>query len=294
MVDRPVRRVLVLVSVVAVLATGAVRPAVPVSAAFAPFAFVPARMAVLGDSITRGFNACGWYVDCESRSWAGGSEAPVRSHYARLRMRNRSLVVHNNAVSRAKVIALEGQARSAVAQRVDYVTILIGANDACTRSEQTMTSVADFESRFRAGMDTLRQGVPNALVFVSSIPDVKRLWQVGKEDAVARVAWTLFGVCRSMLFHPSSMAAADMDRRDRVRRRVIAYNHVLARVCAEYPRCASDRNAVFDYRFSLSEVSRWDFFHPNGNGQAALARLTFHAGFWSPTANRRAHARLNR
>jgi lysophospholipase L1-like esterase len=284
MVDRPVRRVLILVSVVAVLVTGL--PVMPVTPVWA--AFVPARMSALGDSITRGFNACGWYVDCESRSWSGGSETAVRSHYARLKLRNHSLVVHNNAVSRAKVAALEGQARSAVAQRADYVTILIGANDACASSEPAMTSVADFESRFRAAMSTLRVGVPNALIFVSSIPDVKRLWQVGKDDAVARVAWTLFGVCRSMLFHPASTAAADMDRRDRVRRRVIAYNHVLADVCAEHPRCGFDRNAVFSYRFTLSQVSRWDFFHPNGSGQAALARITFHAGFWSRAGSRRA------
>jgi lysophospholipase L1-like esterase len=281
MVDHPVRRVLILVSIVATLMTGV--PVTPVAAAFAP-----ARMAALGDSITRGFNACGWYVDCESRSWAGGSEAVVRSHYARLRARNHSLVVYNNAVSRAKVAALEGQARSAVAQRADYVTILIGANDACTSSEQAMTSVADFESRFRAAMSTLRQGVPGALVFVSSIPDVKRLWQVGKDDAVARVAWTLFGVCRSMLFHPASTAAADVTRRAHVRRRVIAFNRLLAEVCAEHPRCRFDGNAVFSYPFALSEVSRWDFFHPNGSGQAALARLTYHAGFWSPVASRRA------
>ncbi|MBC6460426.1 SGNH/GDSL hydrolase family protein [Actinomadura sp. HBU206391] len=281
MVHRPVRGALIVISLVVVLVTGL--PVLPVSAAF-----MPTRMSVLGDSITRGFNACGWYVDCESRSWAGGSEAVVNSHYARLRARNRSLVVHNNAVSRAKVAALEGQARSAVAQRADYVTILIGANDACTSSERAMTSVADFESRFRDAMNTLHQGVPDALIFVSSIPDLRRLWQVGKEDAVARVAWTLFGVCRSMLFHPSSTAAADVTRRAHVRRRVIAFNRVLAGVCAEHPRCRSDGNAVFSYPFTLSEVSRWDFFHPNGSGQAALARLTFNAGFWSPTATRRA------
>jgi lysophospholipase L1-like esterase len=282
MAERPLRRLLVLVSVLTVVVAGL--PAMPLWAAF-----VPARMAALGDSITRGFNACGWYVDCESRSWAGGADSGVRSHYVRLKARNESLVVYNDALTRARVGALDAQARTAVAQRVDYVTILMGANDACTSSEQTMTSVADFEARFRAAMNTLRQGVPSALIFVASIPDVRRLWQVGKENALVRLSWTLSGVCRSMMFHPASTAAPDVARRARVRGRVIAFNRVLAQVCAEQPTCRFDGNAVFSYPFQLSEVSRWDYFHPNGSGQAALARLTYRSGFWSRAAHRRAH-----
>ena len=38
----------------------------------------------------------------------------------------------------------EGQAQTAVAQQATYVTILMGANDVCTSSPATMTSVADF------------------------------------------------------------------------------------------------------------------------------------------------------
>jgi len=46
----------------------------------------------------------------------------------------------------------------------------------------------------------------------------------------------------------------------------------LEQACAAYgPRCAFDGNAVFDYPFALSHVSTWDYFHPNGSGQAALA-----------------------
>lgn len=282
MVQRPVRGLLALISVLslaAVLVTGLT--AIPLSAASGP-----ARMAALGDSITRGFNACGWYVDCPSSSWASGSERAIRSHYLRLRARNRSLAVYNDAVSKAKVDALASQAASAVAQRADYVTILIGSNDACTRSEEAMTSVADFETRFRAAMNVLRHGVPDALIFVSSIPDIKRLWEVGRNDAVARVAWTLLGVCRSMMFKPASTAAVDVARRNHVRRRVIGFNRVLAGVCAENPRCRSDGNAVFSYPFQLSNVSHWDFFHPNASGQAALAQVTFRSGYWAPAPSR--------
>jgi lysophospholipase L1-like esterase len=279
MAERTLRGLSFFMSVLVVLLVALV-PGLPATPQAAEF--VPVRMVALGDSITRGFNACGWYVDCTSRSWAAGSEAAIRSHYSRLKARNDSLVVYNDAARGARVAALDTQARSAVEQRADYVTILIGANDACTSSEQTMTSVAGFETRFRSAMETLREGVPHARVFVASIPDLKRLWDVGRDDAGTRLRWTLFGTCRSMLFKPDSTATADEERRNRVRARVIAFNRVLSNVCAEYPQCRFDGNVVFNYRFRLSQVSRWDHFHPNADGQAALARLTYPMSFWTP------------
>ena len=33
----------------------------------------PTSMASMGDSITRGFNACGFFVDCPSRSFSTGT-----------------------------------------------------------------------------------------------------------------------------------------------------------------------------------------------------------------------------
>jgi lysophospholipase L1-like esterase len=235
-------------------------------------------MAALGDSITRAFNSCGWFADCVDRSWATGSDAGVGSQYLRLRERNGSLVAYNDAVTGAKVAALAGQADQAVAQRAGYVTILIGANDACASTEAGMTPVADYEDRFRAAMRTLRDGLPEASVFVSSIPDLRRLWRIGKDSRAARTAWAAFGICRSMLARPTSTAAADAARRKRVRGRVIAYNRVMARVCEQDARCRFDGDAVFSHPFTLRQVSKWDYFHPNAGGQAMLAQVTYAGG----------------
>lgn len=240
------------------------------------------RMAALGDSITRGFNACGWFLDCPSRSWATGTDHQVDSHYLRLLAHTGSLTAYNNAVTGAKVAALAGQAEQAVAQRAEYVTILIGANDACADTEADMTSVAAYERRFRAALQILRQGLPEARIFVSSIPDLRRLWRIGKDNAAARTAWA-FGICQSMLARPTSMADADMARRTRVRERVIAYNAAMARACEEDPRCRFDGGAVFSHRFTLEQVSKWDYFHPNLAGQAELARVTYAHSFWPAT-----------
>ncbi|MBF9132671.1 SGNH/GDSL hydrolase family protein [Plantactinospora sp. S1510] len=242
----------------------------------------PNSMASLGDSITRGFNACGWYVDCPSRSFSTGDDASVNSHYLRIRAVNPSINGrnHNDGRSGAKSADMAGQAGTAVSQGVDYVTMLIGANDACTSSESSMTSIGTFRSNIDAALGRLKSGLPNARVFVISVPDIQRLWSVGRGSLAARSAWSLFGICQSMLANPTSNAQADVDRRNRVRQRVVDFNTQLAQACAAYgSNCAFDDNAVFNFPFALGQLSSWDYFHPNASGQQALATISYGAGF---------------
>lgn len=242
----------------------------------------PGSMAALGDSITRGFNACGWYSDCVSRNWSTGTETGVTSHYLRIRAKNSAINGRNYNVARsgARIDALPGQAQAAVNQQAAYVTILLGANDACASSEAAMTPVATFRVRVDTGLATLKSGLPAAKVFIVSVPDVKRLWFVGKDSGSARAAWSLFGICKAMLANPTSTAAADVARRDRVRQRVVEYNQQWAAACAAYgPNCRFDGNTAFNYPFALSQVSGWDYFHPNATGQRVLAQISYDAGF---------------
>jgi lysophospholipase L1-like esterase len=269
----------------ATLATAATAALLAVLVAATPAAAAtnpPNSMASLGDSITRGFNACGFFVDCTSRSFSTGTTTSVNSHYQRILRVNPAISGHNNndARSGAKAADMAGQAQTAVGQGVQYVTLLIGANDACTSSESTMTSVTTFRSQIDAALTTLKNGLPSARVFVISIPDIKRLWEVGHVNSSARTTWSLFGICQSMLANPNSTAAADSARRDRVRQRVIDFNGQLAAACTAYgANCLFDNNAVFNYPFVLSQISTWDYFHPNTTGQGILASVSYAAGF---------------
>ena len=243
---------------------------------------VPEVMAALGDSVSAGFNACGWYVSCTSRSWSAGDNAQVSSHYLRLAGLSRSILGHNRnfAVPGSTSADLLGQVRQAVEAKASYVTILIGAQDACKPSEKDMTPVQVYRQRFDAALAELRAGMPGVRVFIASVPDLRRLWQVGKGNALARSFWTLGHICPTMLASPSSMKAADVARRARVRARVMAYNHEAAEACATLgPACRTDGGAVFGYPFTLDHISKWDYFHPNADGQRALAALTFKNGF---------------
>ncbi|RJL27147.1 GDSL-type esterase/lipase family protein [Bailinhaonella thermotolerans] len=247
----------------------------------------PDSIAALGDSITRGFNACGWYLDCTSRSWAAGDHASVRSHYSRILATNPDIAGHNYnlAKSGADSRDLARQAAEAVTRKPDYVTILIGANDACAERESNMPRPALFRRRVEQGLDVLRAGVPNARIFVSSIPDLRRLWQVGRKDGRARAFWKLGRICPTMLANANSDAPADRARRERVRKRVMAYNAQLAAACEAYgPRCRHDGGEVFSYPFTLAQLSPWDYFHPNAQGQRLLAERTYRHGFpWTDT-----------
>ena len=156
---------------------------------------------------------------------------------------------------------------------MQYVTIMMGANDACTSTEAGMTAVATFRSQIDAAMATLKAGLPSAQVLVISIPDIKRLWEIGKGNSSARTVWALGGICKSMLANPTSTAAADVARRDRVRQRVVDFNTQLAQACTAYgSNCLYDNNAVFNYQFVLSQVSTWDYFHQHGRPVSAGER----------------------
>jgi lysophospholipase L1-like esterase len=287
---RPVRRaaraaVVGSAAVAAVLAlaapAAAVAPAPAARVVAADPGPPPDSMASLGDSITRGFNACGWFVDCPSRSFSTGTTG-VNSHYLRIRAVNPAIDGRNfnDARSGARAADMPGQADTAVSQGVQYVTMLIGANDACTGSEASMTSPAAFRASIDAALARLRAGLPAARVFVISIPDIKRLWEIGRVNAAAPTAWSLFGICQSMLANPTSTAAADEARRNRVRQRVVDFNGQLAAACLAYGvNCRFDNNAVFGFPFVLSQVSGWDYFHPNASGQGILAQVSYPAGF---------------
>ena len=71
---------------------------------------------------------------------------------------------YNDARSGALMRDLNGQMATVVAQRVDYVTVLMGGNDVCQPTEAQMTDAVLFESQFKAAMDTLTAGSPGTRV----------------------------------------------------------------------------------------------------------------------------------
>ncbi|MGW5783179.1 SGNH/GDSL hydrolase family protein [Streptomyces sp. NPDC003757] len=235
----------------------------------------PESVAAVGDSVTRGFDACAVLSDCPEVSWATGSSAKVDSLAVRL-LGKADAAGHswNYAVTGARMSDLTAQVTRAAKREPQLVAVMAGANDACRSTTSAMTSVADFRAQFEEAMATLRKRLPKAQVYVSSIPDLKRLWSQGRTNPLGKQVWKL-GLCPSMLGDADSMDAAATLRRNTVRDRVTDYNEVLREVCAKDRRCRTDDGAVHAFRFGTDQLSHWDWFHPSVDGQARLAEIAY-------------------
>lgn len=235
----------------------------------------PASLAAVGDSITRGFDACGVLTDCPDVSWATGSSTRVDSLAVRLLGKARAAERSwNYAVSGARMADLSAQMSQAASRAPALVTVMVGANDACRDSTAAMTPVADFRAGFEDALSVLREKAPKAQVYVASVPNLKRLWSQGRTNPMGKQVWKL-GVCPSMLADADALDAAATERRNTVQERVEEYNAVLKQVCGKDAHCRYDGGAVYDYRFGTDQLSHWDWFHPSVNGQARLAEIAY-------------------
>lgn len=271
--------VTVLLALVALACEGSDGIGEPTKPPESPRPGLPTSMTALGDSITTGFGSCLTLASCQRNSWASGDGLRVNSLYRRLLDANPAIrgKARNAAVNGARSSGLVTQANAAVAAKVDYVTVLIGANDACRGRIEDMTAVRDFRRNIDQALRVLKRGLPRARVLVVSIPDLYRLWEIGHTDQRAVRAWGN-RVCPALLANATSTAEADRTRRSTFRARVDAYNEQLAAACRAYgSRCRYDGGAVHRVRFSLDLVSRLDYFHPNVAGQNKLAEVAWGA-----------------
>jgi lysophospholipase L1-like esterase len=252
--------------------------ALPARAATPP---LPNSIAAIGDSISQAYDVCCYYGNHPGNSWSTGSASwdGTKSHYERILALKPSIWGHNynDAVSGARMADAPAQAANAVSQGAKYVTILMGANDVCRSSISAMTAVETFRTQFQQTLATLEAGLPSsAHIFVSSIPNIYQLWSLFHGDATASFVWSTAKICQSML----SSANTETDRQA-VLAREIEFNGVLAQECANHANCRFDGNAVFNYPFTTSQVSKLDYFHPSLSGQAALAAVTWGASWWA-------------
>ncbi|NDZ78190.1 SGNH/GDSL hydrolase family protein [Streptomyces sp. SID10853] len=230
----------------------------------------PRSVAAVGDSITRGFDACSVLADCPKVSWATGSDAQVHSLVSRLGVKKS----WNDARTGARMADVPAQIGAAAAHRPQLVTIMAGANDACRDSVSHMTPVDEFRTSFETALKRLATALPKSEVYVSSVPDLKRLWSQGRGNPLGKQIWKL-GICSSMLRDADAMNPAAVKRRDAVRERVVAYNAVLKDVCASDEHCRYDGGEVFGFRFTGAQLSPWDWFHPGKDGQERLAEIAY-------------------
>ncbi|GGE98687.1 GDSL-type esterase/lipase family protein [Mycetocola zhadangensis] len=240
----------------------------------APFEIT--KIASLGDSMSLAVNACDRSGSCPEVAWSTGTDPQVQSLAARVGETS-------GAVPTTEIIASDGasaeslpdQAVRAVELEPDLVTVLIGANDACAPSFDEMTPEPVFTQNVTAAFNALATGLPDARVYVSSVPNLVRLIDAKKDDPTAVATWKKIAQCRSILFNATSTEQADVDRRAAISALIETYNGVLADACATHPHCIWDDDAAFDLEFTGNDVSSIDYFHPSASGQQKLAAVAW-------------------
>ncbi len=259
----------------------------------------PRVVAAIGDSITQASGAArageGWFDVSPGgtepeRSWATGTAVGLDSILQRLETVTDGPVAGVNlAQNGARIADALGQV-GRTPPTAELVTILLGGNDLCRPDLASMADPDLFERRFREALTRLAEQHPAALVQVSGIPDIYRLWEVLRDDPIAVAVWngtSLFPPlvpCQSLLANATSDAPADQQRREAVRAHGLELNRRLAEVCGELPRCRHDDGALWSYtndpaRFEEEHISHIDFFHPSFQGQRELARVAWESGF---------------
>jgi lysophospholipase L1-like esterase len=245
---------------------------------------LPTSMASTGDSITGAFDV-GWccLLSAPRNSWSTGTANALGSQYERLLAAQPRISGHADNFARvgAKMADLDAQLAAAAALHVQYVTVLIGANDLCTRSVGSMTPTSTFAAQFTSAVRHFTTADPGAHLFVSSIPDIYRLWSALHSNPRARLTWRLFSICPSVLGPHSTKV-----QRQQVQAQESADNAALATACTTRfaAVCRWDNYATFHVHFGTKSVSAVDFFHPSIAGQKALAATTWAAGYWPSLA----------
>ena len=218
-------------------------------------------------------------ANISASSWATGTAGAkaVNSQYLRLLAVDPKIKGNefNDSVVGAKVSGIAAQVSQAIKQKAQYVAILIGANDVCAKSVSAMTSVSTFTKTFTTDLSKLMSGLPKgAHVAVYSIPNLYRLWSLFHANPSAEFAWGFLS-CQSML--SSTGTAAE---RAKALAREKAFNSALGTACKKYSNCRWDNLAVFDFKFTASDVNSLDYFHPSVAGQKQLATITWSKSWW--------------
>lgn len=288
-----------------------------------PIAQVPINQFNIGDSIGEGEAANGTIGDPNHQTvWSTGFDTgdSVNSLNERFENANTNVYYENNAqrdqvfnhaVSGAVMGDFVVQAEDIVAAaqtstpsgEAGMVSILLGNNDVCASSLDSMTDPGIFEAHYRAGLNELANSEATRFsnIHVSSIPAVYWLWEAKRSDFWCRVfVWPLVP-CDNLLDSPADDCASTESRLDPdndyagdgdncIRRKTFhrkirdIYNPILSGVLQEYIDDGRLPNArysdVFNVRFEGNHVNGGDCFHPSEAGHALLSEKEWCESVW--------------
>lgn len=229
----------------------------------------------MGDSVTTAFNTR-WPSDFNNvrYNWSTGVSKRVKSHLHQLKkIISQEVKALNVAKSRATSDNLTEQLQKIKAPTIDYLTLLIGANDVCDWTEEYAEDLLKFRANVKNVIDTAIDINDTVRILLPAIPNMYRIYDQGKDTCGRR--WDYFKACPSLLSSKRTEA-----ERLAFRDRLVATNDTLQQLATKYEDNVKYVGEVFDFKFSLAHLSRYDCFHPSIKGQNELARITWENGWY--------------
>jgi lysophospholipase L1-like esterase len=235
------------------------------------------RIGALGDSISTGFNSGGWGDRDKKDSWTTGDSLRVDSHYKKIRkILGDKIEVLNVAVAGARVDDLSSQVDNLLVSSVDYLTILIGANDLCSWKDDYEVDFSKFKDTFTSSVERIIDDNSNVKIVLAPVPNLFALWQKGSQNSSCRFKWRFFGICKPLL----SSKNTD-EQRYLFRTKLKRVNDFFYKISTLYPDNIRYNEILGTYEFDLEHISKKDCFHPSISGQNLISNLTWDNGWYS-------------
>jgi len=233
-------------------------------------------MGSIGDSITQAMNSQNW-GDNQQYNWSTGEnkDGLVYSHYKRMKeIIEGNISTYNSSVSGAKSDQLEDQAREILDKDIDYLTILIGANDVCSWTGKYDKNIEEYKKNVENVVKIFIDNNPQIKILIAPIPNLYNLWEVGNSKS-CQFMWDIAQIC-SPLLHSSRTE----DERLAFSERTFKANNRLNEIANEYPNNVRYDPTLEDYEFEWEDVSPKDCFHPSIKGQNLISELTWGTGWY--------------
>jgi lysophospholipase L1-like esterase len=264
---------------------------------------LPVRMAVAGDSITRGFGAsceCNETLQCilecaypdieqPEHSWFDGSSSSVFALLDRYRVFNASIGANSGAARSGARMRGGDDSFQVQAARIlgqvplpDFVVVLLGGNDICSRDcaqpgacSSPLLSDAEWRDAIGLGLSPLVASLPEqATVYLGSVPRVQDLYAAGqaKEDLESDVncdaVWQSFDICRIATDPSTQNGETQTQRLAAIGARQRRYNEILREEALAYDSNANGQNprgvrVVAEYTDELTTSVGTFLFGPN-------------------------------
>ena len=231
-------------------------------------------MAAVGDSITAGFNAYRPLIN-RDYSWATGWRANglVDSIYLKLVRSVGNVSATNVAISGSKAEDIGKQIGKLSNLNLDYVSVVIGANDVCQWPADYRESLRTYKANVTRGLAQLTSDHKNIHIDLGTIPNIMHLYSIGKSSNACQRKWNTTKFCSLLR---SDTTPADVDAFAASWRDA---NAALAEIAQSFPNNVRLITKLSAPIFTPNEISPYDCFHPNTVGQSMLANVVWDGGW---------------